>query len=83
MTMDNRFEPARLSEWLRSIATTQEDEADCDAIVEAAERLVAAGARGDDLRAVLPDLALHLDHCPDCREWYATLVALSREDATN
>jgi predicted anti-sigma-YlaC factor YlaD len=79
--MDDQFEPARLSEWLRSIATTQDEEVDCDAIVEAAERLVAMGARGYDLQAVLPDIALHLDHCSNCREWYETLVALSREDA--
>ena len=81
--MDNRFEPARLGEWLRSIATTEDDEVDCDAIAEAAERLVAAGAGDDDLRAVLPDLAVHLEHCPDCREWYETLLALSREDPTD
>jgi hypothetical protein len=79
--MDNQFDPARLSEWLRSIATTEDEEVNCDDVVEAAERLVAIGARGEDLRAVLPDFAVHLHHCPDCREWYDTLVALSREDA--
>jgi hypothetical protein len=78
--MVNQFEPARLSEWLRSIATTEDDEVDCDAIMVAAEALVAAGTRGDDLHAVLPDLALHLDHCPDCREWYETLLALSASE---
>ncbi len=81
--MDNRFEPERLSEWLRSIATTEDNEVDCDAIVESAERLVAAGTRGDDLRIVLPDLALHLEHCPDCREWYETLIALAHDESTH
>jgi hypothetical protein len=76
--MDNRFDPARLSEWLRSIATTEDDEVDCDAIIEAAESLIGAGARGDDLRLVLPALALHLDHCPDCRDFYETIIALSQ-----
>ena len=80
--MDNQFEAARVSEWLRSIATTQDDEVDCDAIAAAAEDLVAAGVRGDDLRVVLPDLALHLEHCPDCRDWYETLVAFSQQDST-
>jgi hypothetical protein len=78
--MDDRFEPGHLSQWLHSIATTEDDEVDCDAIAASAERLVVAGARGDDLRVVLPDLALHIEHCPDCREWYETIVALSRED---
>jgi hypothetical protein len=36
-------------------------------IVVAGEQLIAAGTRGEDLRAVLPDLVLHLEHCPDCR----------------
>jgi hypothetical protein len=80
--MDNQFDPARLSEWLRSIATTEDDEMDCDAIIEAAESLIASAARGDDVRIVLPDLALHLDHCPDCREFYETLVAFSHDDST-
>jgi predicted anti-sigma-YlaC factor YlaD len=76
--MTKQFEAARLSEWLQSIATTQDDEVDCDALVEVAEQLIAAGTRGDDLRVVLPHLALHLDHCPECREWYDTIVELSR-----
>jgi hypothetical protein len=80
--MDNQFEPARLSEWLRSIATTEDDEVDCDALAAAAEQLIAAGIRGEDLRAVLPALALHLEHCPDCRELYETAIAFGREDAT-
>ena len=80
--MDTRFDPTRLSEWLRTIATAQDDEIDCDALMQAAESLVAAGSRGDDLRAVLPALALHLDHCPDCRDWYDTLVALARAESS-
>jgi hypothetical protein len=81
--MENRFEPTRLRDWLHSIATTEDDEVDCDALAAAAERLVAIGTRGDDLRAVLTDLALHLDHCPDCREWREMLMAFSREDSTS
>jgi predicted anti-sigma-YlaC factor YlaD len=81
--MENRFEPTRLAEWLHSIATTEEDEVDCDELTAAAERLVAAGTRGDDLRAVLPGLAVHLDHCPDCRDWYETLLGFSREEESS
>jgi hypothetical protein len=81
--MTNQFEPARPGEWLRSIATTEDDEVDCDALAQAAERLVAAGTRGDDVRAVLPDLGVHLEHCPDCRDWYETLMAFSRGESPN
>lgn len=81
--MDTSFDPARLSDWLRSIATTEDDEVDCDALMQAAESLVAAGTRGDDVRAVLPELALHLDHCPDCRDWYDTLVAFARTESAS
>jgi len=81
--MENQFDPTRLNEWLISIATCEDDEVDCDAIVEAVESLVAANARGDDLRAIMPGLALHLDHCPDCRQWYDTLVALCNQEPSS
>jgi hypothetical protein len=81
--MDHQFEPTRVSEWLRSIATTEDEEIDCDALFQAGEALVAAATGGADLRAALPELALHLEHCPDCREWYETLIAFSREDTTD
>jgi hypothetical protein len=77
MSMDNRFERARLNEWLRTIATTEDDELDCDAFLAAGEKLIAAATRGEDVRAILPDLALHVDHCPDCREWYEAVVSLA------
>ena len=74
-----RFEPGRLNEWLRQIATTRDDEIDCDELAAAIGAVVESGVRGDDLRATLPQVAVHLDHCPDCREWYETLVELARE----
>ena len=81
--MERRFDPNRLSEWLRTIATTEDDEVDCDALMGAAESLVASATGDDDVRAILPHLALHLDHCPDCREWYDTLVALAQEESAS
>jgi predicted anti-sigma-YlaC factor YlaD len=81
--VERRFDPNRLSEWLRTIATTEDDEVDCDALMAAAESLVASANLDDDVRAVLPHLALHLDHCPDCREWYDTLVAFARDESAS
>jgi hypothetical protein len=73
------IEPAHLNEWLRLVMGTEDHEIDCDAMAEVMPVVVEAGARGEDLRSVLPEIALHLDHCPDCREWYQTLVALDAE----
>jgi hypothetical protein len=78
--MEREFDPQRLSKWLRDIASTEEDEIDCDTLVDMLETVAAAGAESDDIRAILPEVALHLEHCPDCSEWYETLVALVRED---
>ena len=73
-----RFEPPHLAEWLRVVMTTKDQEIDCDAMAELMPSVAEAGARGEDIAALLPRIAVHLDHCPDCREWYETLVELSR-----
>jgi hypothetical protein len=70
-------EPAPLHEWLRVIMDTRDDEVNCDAMAEAMPSVVEAAARGEDLTALLPELAVHLDHCPDCRDWYEALMELA------
>jgi len=77
--MEIRFDRERLSKWLADIASTADDEVDCGALAEMLETVVANGARGADIRAVLPQIAQHLDHCSDCRDWYDTLVELAQE----
>jgi predicted anti-sigma-YlaC factor YlaD len=62
---------------MRVVMGTQDEEVDCDAMAQAMPSVVEAGARGEDLSAVLPEIALHLSHCPDCRDWYQTLVELA------
>jgi predicted anti-sigma-YlaC factor YlaD len=62
---------------MRVVMDTQDEEVDCDAMAQAMPPVVEAGARGEDLSAVLPEIALHLSHCPDCRDWYQTLVELA------
>jgi hypothetical protein len=79
MTMNEDPGHARIRKWLADIATTQEEEIDCDRLESMLERLVAIGESGADIRDVLPDIALHLNHCPECGEWYETLVAMCRE----
>ena len=74
------IDPQRLNQWLAAIATTQDDEIDCDALGEVIQEVVEAAATGADVRSVFPHIAVHLDHCPDCRDWYQTLVALTKEE---
>ena len=73
------FESSRLSVWLRRVITTQDVEIDCDELSLTIEVVVEAAARGEDVRSALPALSLHLDQCPDCHEFYETLVELSRQ----
>ncbi len=70
----------RLNDWLAAVSTTEEEEIDCDALFEIVEQVVEAALGGADVRQVVPHVATHLDHCPDCREWYETLVALFQEE---
>jgi hypothetical protein len=77
--MTANFDARRLSEWIEDIATTQDDEVDCEAMAEMFMTVIEASARGEDFRAALPHIALHLDHCPDCREFYETLVEIAKQ----
>jgi hypothetical protein len=74
------IDPKRLEEWLRAISTTEPEEIDCDALSEVIEEAVEAAAAGADVRSLLPSVAVHLDHCPDCRDWYDTLVDWVQEN---
>ena len=73
------IEPERLSAWLASIAATEDDELDCDALYAIVEEAVDAVVAGADLRTLLPLVAVHIDHCPECRDFYDTLVALTSQ----
>lgn len=71
----------RLERMLRSILTTETEELDCDALVDAMDKIVELATAGEDVRSLLPDMALHLDHCPDCRDQYDTLTAFWGDSA--
>jgi hypothetical protein len=77
--METEFDRERIRKWLDDIASTQDEEVDCDALAGMLETVVAVGASGQDISSVLPDVALHIRHCPGCGEWYQTLVDLARQ----
>jgi predicted anti-sigma-YlaC factor YlaD len=74
--MDADFDGERLSKWLAGVATTEQEELDCDVLAQMLESVVAAGTSDREIRDLLPDVALHLDHCPECGEWYNALLDL-------
>lgn len=43
--------------------------------------LVEQAALGVDIHVILPNVAAHLDSCPDCQEEYEALVAIVRAEA--
>ena len=71
--------PAQLDQWLRGIATTADREIDCDTLFDVIDRVVEVARTGQDIHGLLPEIALHLDHCPDCKDLYETLRELSAE----
>jgi hypothetical protein len=77
--MDGEIDPNRLQKWLSDIVSTEPDEVDCNVLAIMIETIVAIGSEGKDIRTALPIIAVHLDHCPECGEWYDTIVAMSRE----
>ena len=77
--MEHELSPERLRNWLIEIAGTQPEEIDCDALAQVLESLVAIAESGEDIASVLPDVAVHLSHCPECRDWFETLRAFSPE----
>ncbi len=74
------MDPKRLEEWLQAISTTEAEEIDCDALSEVIDEVVEAAAAGADVRSLLPGVAVHLDHCPDCRDSYETLLGWTRQN---
>ena len=67
----------RLRWWLGIFETTQAEELDCDTVFDALDTVVEAAARGEDVGEMFPAIALHLHHCPSCRDLYDTLVELT------
>jgi len=73
------IDPARLNHWLEAVATTEDEELDCDSVFELMDRAVELAASGQDIRSLLPGIAVHLGHCPDCRDQFETLTEFWKE----
>lgn len=63
---------------LRRILGPTGPDAGCDRSAALLDQLVEAELASADPRDVRPDVALHLEACPDCREDHDGLLALIR-----
>ena len=70
----------RLRWWLSTLETTRDTELDCEAVFELLEYAVEAARAGEDVVQVFPAIALHMDHCFECRDLFDTLVALAESE---
>jgi len=62
---------------LRRILGPTGRDAGCEHSLELADEFVELELRGGAAREAFPDVATHLDACPDCREDYAGLRELA------
>ncbi|HLV35741.1 MAG TPA: hypothetical protein VKY59_11530 [Spirillospora sp.] len=53
---------------------------DCDAAYRQFECLAEQVVQGADMHDILPQVALHMDQCPDCKEEFEALVAIVRAE---
>ena len=67
---------------LQVIGTTEAVELDCDTVFELLEAVVEQAAAGTDVRGLFPDIMIHLDHCPGCRDLFDTLVVFVESEAS-
>jgi predicted anti-sigma-YlaC factor YlaD len=68
--------------WLGTVESVQPEEMDCDAVFELLEVVAEAVGAGEDIRDMFPAVAVHLDHCPGCRDLFDALVDLAKADST-
>ena len=76
---DQPSHPDVLSQLLKSIALTADEEPDCRTTSESVAGIAESVASGADLRVISPDIAVHLEHCLNCRDLFESLVEIARE----
>jgi predicted anti-sigma-YlaC factor YlaD len=59
--------------WLRQVCTTQDEELDCDGVLELIPEYVDSEVRGARAVQPLASLSHHLEQCSECFDLYLTL----------
>ena len=76
-----QLDSSRLNRIITGIATTSEDEIDCDECFRQLDRFAELYLAGKDAAQAIPLVQQHLDRCPDCREEFEALLrALEQEN---
>jgi hypothetical protein len=58
------------------LASTRDEELNCDQVYAQLEQFSEAVLRGEPLTQLMKSIEQHLSVCPDCREEYETLLAM-------
>jgi len=70
----------RINKLIDCLHHSNEGGCDCETAYIEFECLAEQAAQGFDIHDILPQVATHLDRCPDCREEFEALVAIVRAD---
>ncbi len=65
--------PPQVAEFLRQVALTREQEADCGTCIQHIGEFAEKKLLGADLNTVLASIEHHLSLCPECTEEYEAL----------
>jgi hypothetical protein len=71
----------KITELLRCIFETQEEEIDCEAWDCQMTRVAEMLAHGEDINTILPAISHYLKNAPDCREELYAMVAMLQAEA--
>jgi hypothetical protein len=60
-------------QWIHQIYTTQDEELDCNELLDTIPRYVDVEIAGGATDPQFPGVETHLGHCPQCQDLYLTL----------
>lgn len=73
---------AKLSDWIRHIRDTQDEEISCSACLEHISQYVDLELASGDASRAMPRVRQHLEQCQVCREEYQVLHELAHLEAS-
>lgn len=73
--------PNLLQKLLRMLSLTRPREISCDEVYELMDHYVELQTRGENVQALMPLVAHHMQICPECREEYEALLQIIKQSS--